>query len=214
MFDYICLFTLILTSLSSSTYRSPSTDPEQTNYHLEETTNQSTRKGRKKESANPKSPAAKNMRPPTEPKASNRGVQPQKSTTRPAATSPQRRVLESKSTRGQNSQNPKKLVGAARRKGPTPAMLETIRLQQSTDLAIPKAPFSRLVREIIQNMSNEPLRMTPDSLEALRESSEMYLTSVFTDAFRITLNRNQVTLQRKDIQLLMLLQGPGSVGAR
>ena len=35
---------------------------------------------------------------------------------------------------------------------------------------------------------------------------------MFEDAYRITLNRNQVTLQDKDLELLRYLRGPSDPG--
>lgn len=107
-----------------------------------------------------------------------------------------------------------KATGAARRKQKAPALREIQRLQTNTTCQIPKAPFGRLVREILQR--NEPrgtqLRMTSQSLEALRESTEVYVTQCFTDSYHITLNRKQVTLQPRDLQLLMFLRGPSAGG--
>jgi histone H3 len=96
-----------------------------------------------------------------------------------------------------------------RRKNRHPKSLnEIVRLQSSTEPQIPKAPFSRLVRELLQKNSKVAERITPQALEALRESSEQYITQVFSDANLITLNRRQVTLQPRDIQLLIFLRGP------
>lgn len=100
--------------------------------------------------------------------------------------------------------------GAAKRKQQVPVLREMHRLQTSVECQIPRAPFSRLVREIVQRieMRNAAMRITPEALEALRESSESFLVQVFSDAYLITLNRKQVTLAPKDIQLLMFLRGP------
>lgn len=106
---------------------------------------------------------------------------------------------------------PASVVGAAKRKQRAPVLREIIKLQESTKSQIPKAPFSRLVREIIQRTSNQnDVRITPESLEALREAAEVYITNVMTNAYLITLNRRQVTLTVRDIQLLMFIIGAGS----
>lgn len=124
------------------------------------------------------------------------------------APSPQRQPAQQ--TNVSQTVQPK---GAARRKqskpaAGTPLIRDIIRLQKSTDLLIPKLPFSRVVRELIQQQNmREQMRLTPAALEALRESAESYLTYVFSDANSIVRNRGQVTLQPKDIQLLMYLRG-------
>lgn len=100
--------------------------------------------------------------------------------------------------------------GAKHRKSVKPVHRTIMLLQKSTACQIPKAPFARLVREIMNPLSSHiaPLRMTATCLEALREASEAYITQVFQDAYAITINRKQVTLHPRDVQLLMFLRGP------
>ncbi|CRL00900.1 CLUMA_CG014150, isoform A [Clunio marinus] len=86
---------------------------------------------------------------------------------------------------------------------------EIVRLQKTVEPQIPMAPFARLVREFIQKHGGrQDYRITPEALVALREASESYLTNLFCDAIMITLNRHQVTLQPRDIRLLLFLRGP------
>jgi histone H3/H4 len=109
---------------------------------------------------------------------------------------------------------PVQKTGAARRKS-TPRrreirqLAEMRKLQMQTTSLIPKLPFARLVRYTLGKFGNG-FRITQDALAALQESSELYLTGVLGDAFLITLSRRQVTLQPKDINLLMFLRGPAS----
>jgi histone H3/H4 len=101
--------------------------------------------------------------------------------------------------------SPAKLKGAAKRKQ---HVLKQIRnLQQSKTHPIPRAPFCRLVRELMG--TRESLRISAEALEVLLESTEAYMTAFFNDAFSITLNRNQVTLKDKDMKLVLMLRGPG-----
>jgi histone H3/H4 len=105
--------------------------------------------------------------------------------------------------------SPAKLKGAAKRKQ---HVLKQIRnLQQSKTHPIPRAPFCRLVRELMVGTQNrrESLRVSAEALEVLLESTEAYMTAFFNDAFSITLNRNQVTLKDKDMKLVLMLRGPG-----
>jgi len=119
---------------------------------------------------------------------------------------------------------PPRAGGAAKRKAAPPkkaadyALNEIARLQREIANILPKAPFSRLVREIMNRLDpNCGLRITAESLEALQEATEIYFVQLFDDANRIVLNRNQVTLQIKDLDLLLHLRGsrdPGFGGTR
>lgn len=80
-------------------------------------------------------------------------------------------------------------------------------LQRSTQSLIPFAPFGRLIREIMTQRSPEQLRITPLALQALRDSAESYIVSLFEDINRIALNRKQVTIQAKDLHLAMYIRG-------
>jgi len=130
----------------------------------------------------------------------------QKSLQRRTQKSPQRHTQKQAQRDAQPKENPPKRVGAAKRKHRAPPVLrDMVRLQQSCDCQIPKVSFARLVREFLQA---KQLRITPEALEALRESTETYLTTIFSDSYLITQNRKQVTLQPRDVQLVMYLRGP------
>lgn len=103
-----------------------------------------------------------------------------------------------------------KPAGALKRKQKVPIMREILRLQLTTDYQIPRASFSRLVREMIQDFEirEAGMRVTAEALVTLQEASEAFLVQVFSDSYLITLNRKQVTLAQKDVQLLMRLRGP------
>jgi histone H3/H4 len=58
------------------------------------------------------------------------------------------------------------------------ALREIRRYQKSTELLIPKLPFSRLVREITQEISVS-LRFQSGAMEALQEAAEAYLVNEF-----------------------------------
>ena len=111
--------------------------------------------------------------------------------------------------KAKNKAKPPKPTGAAKRKKNTPCQIQIHHLQSTTHNLIPNAPFCRLLREIIQQ--NGDFRITPQAIAALRESAEVYTVSILEDAYKITGNRKQVTLQPRDIHLLMLLRG--NIGA-
>lgn len=95
-------------------------------------------------------------------------------------------------------------------------------LQNNNNLIIPRLPFARLVREILQRNSNNNhddggkcyTRITVQALLALQESSEMYMTQFMEDAYRLTFHRNQVTLKVSDMELTRFLRGCNDPGNR
>lgn len=78
------------------------------------------------------------------------------------------------------------------------------KLQNTTDLLIPKVRFHRLVREITQNVCNDaedPLRYQVAALVALQEAAEAYLTYLFEDTNLCCIHARRVTIMPRDIQL-------------
>ena len=60
------------------------------------------------------------------------------------------------------------------------ALQEIRRYQKTSELLIPKAPFVRLVKEIIDQVTFGALmRVQPGALEALQEASEAIIISEF-----------------------------------
>lgn len=87
-------------------------------------------------------------------------------------------------------------------------VLNEIRILQNTcGNLIPMLPFGRLVKEIMQNRTIDSMRITPLALQAIRDAGETYLVGLFEDVNRITLNRNQVTIQVKDMELALFIRG-------
>lgn len=88
----------------------------------------------------------------------------------------------------------------------TVALREVRRYQNSTDLLIPRAPFRRLVREVMLNMKDS-IRIRSSALDAMQEATESYITSVLSDANLCTIHARRVTLFPKDLQLALRLRG-------
>lgn len=84
--------------------------------------------------------------------------------------------------------------------------------QRTTNLLIPRAPFSRLVRETLQ--AHGDFRMTSVAFDAIQESAEIYLTHLLEDAYKCTLFRGCVTLHAKDIQLVRYIRGYNDIANR
>lgn len=87
-----------------------------------------------------------------------------------------------------------------------PSLKEIYHLTSTTHSLIPKLPFSRLIREILNTTSLTVNRITPEALIALQESTETYLTHLLSDSYLLTLHRSRVTLSEKDIQLAIYLR--------
>jgi histone H3 len=81
----------------------------------------------------------------------------------------------------------------------TVALRDIRKFQKSVDLLIPKAPFLRLLRAII-NDHHTDMRLSVGAMEMIRHDSEMFMTSFYEIALRATLQAKRVTLQKKDIQ--------------
>nr|ARC76694.1 Cid1 [Drosophila watanabei] len=83
--------------------------------------------------------------------------------------------------------------------------LEIRRLRACTTPLIPRLPFSRLVKELIQRNTSSTFRITETALAALQESTELYLTQRLQDAYLLTKHRGRVTLEVRDLALMTYL---------
>ena len=107
----------------------------------------------------------------------------------------------------------------------TVALREIRRFQKGTELLIRKAPFQRLVREIMQDLNKkeirrdngtfvianrgyiEPKRMQSTAMLALHEAAEYYLVELFEWANLCALHAKRVTIMPKDLQLARRIRG-------
>jgi len=89
----------------------------------------------------------------------------------------------------------------------TVALREIRKYQKSTDLLIRKAPFARLVREIMQDFKPD-IRIRPDALLAFQEAAEHYLVSLLEGANIAAIHAKRITIQPKDMQLVIRLRWP------
>ncbi len=88
----------------------------------------------------------------------------------------------------------------------TVALREIRKHQKTTNLLIPRQRFQRLVREIAQDLRSD-VRFQATALEALQETAEAYLVSLFEDANLSAIHAKRVTIQPKDIQLARQVRG-------
>jgi len=90
----------------------------------------------------------------------------------------------------------------------TRALKEIRKYQRSTSLLIPALPFSRLIREIVQDVSSiKDLRFQKTALMALQEASEAFLVMLFEDMLLCAIHAKRVTIMPKDMKLARRIRG-------
>jgi histone H3 len=71
---------------------------------------------------------------------------------------------------------------------------------------IPKAPFSKLVKELANDYKTD-LRFTKVAMEAIHEAAEMYLVSLFEMANLAAIHAKRVTIKPTDIIFVRKIRG-------
>lgn len=92
------------------------------------------------------------------------------------------------------------------------ALREIRKYQRGYELLIPKAPFARLVREILEDVAAElhgefQYRIQGSALAALQESTEAYMYGIMEDANLCAIHGKRITLMQKDLQLARKIRG-------
>ena len=87
------------------------------------------------------------------------------------------------------------------------ALREIRRYQKSTELLIPKGPFRRLIRQLVQDMFGENIRMQILAVEALQEAAEAYMVRLFEDTKLCAIHAKRVTIMPRDMKLVSRLRG-------
>ena len=98
-----------------------------------------------------------------------------------------------------------------RRHKPGNLALREIRLyQKSTHLLIRKAPFARLVKQILleRHPFGAEFRWQQASIECLQEAAEAFLVCFLSDAYLCSIHAKRVTLMPRDMHLIRRLRGP------
>lgn len=90
----------------------------------------------------------------------------------------------------------------------TVALREIKKYQKTTFLLIRKAPFQRLVKEIVDEIAGkDALRMTIQSVLALQEAAEAKMVELFADANDCAIHAKRVTVMPRDLALARRLRG-------
>ena len=90
--------------------------------------------------------------------------------------------------------------------GKRTALREIRRYQKSTDLLIRKAPFQKLVREIVQDFGLD-LRFQSTAVLALQEAREAYLIGLLEDTNLCAIHAKRVTIMPRDVLLARRIRG-------
>ena len=77
----------------------------------------------------------------------------------------------------------------------TVVLREVKRYQKSIDLLLPRAPFVRVVREVIKEMDPD-MRVQAQAITALQEATEAYLVTLFEDANLCCIHAKRTTLRK------------------
>ena len=87
----------------------------------------------------------------------------------------------------------------------TVALREIRRYQKSFELLVPKLPFSRFCREIMQDYKSD-LRVKTAAFLAAQEMSEAFLVQRLEDSNLCAIHAKRVTIMKKDMQLAQRIQ--------
>ena len=94
----------------------------------------------------------------------------------------------------------------------TVALRQIKKYQQTVDLLIRRAPFRRLVKELIVQTSHDMsldfhIRCTPLAVDAMQEATEAYLVNLFEDSNLCAIHSRRVTIMSKDLCLARRIRG-------
>ena len=123
----------------------------------------------------------------------------------PKKTSAAAAVKTKKNLDSKRSKNSKPLVSPKKSRPGRLALREIKKYQKSTEMLIPKAPFTRLVREVGLNEKKD-IRFQKQAIEALHQSSEAYILGLFEDTNLCAIHAKRVTIMPKDMQLARIIR--------
>eukprot|EP00092_Neocalanus_flemingeri_P026228 GFUD01028429.1.p1 GENE.GFUD01028429.1~~GFUD01028429.1.p1 ORF type:complete len:249 (-),score=66.17 GFUD01028429.1:129-875(-) len=141
---------------------------------------------------------------PTARKSTAPPVKPQKTST-PQAKGRKSLPIPSKSPK--NRSVAPGTPGKRRYRPGTRALMEIRKFQKSTNLLIPKLPFSRLIRELAAQICSAHMRFQSAAIMALQEAAEAYLVTLFEDTVLCAIHAKRVTVMPKDMNLARRIRG-------
>ncbi|XP_070499588.1 histone H3-like [Chironomus tepperi] len=122
---------------------------------------------------------------------------------------PQNRQQQQQRNREQETAPPRRPQAGTSRETP---LLRDIRIlqQRPENNIIARAPFGRLLKEILQ--SHGDFRISKEAFDCIKEALEVYLVELFEDSYRLALHRKRVTLVPADMSLVLYLRGSRDPG--
>lgn len=88
----------------------------------------------------------------------------------------------------------------------TVALREIKRYQRRSDSLIQRAPFLRMVREIV-HAHNPEYRMQPAAVVALQEAAEAYITGMLQESNLAAIHAKRTTVTGNDMKLVRHIRG-------
>lgn len=84
------------------------------------------------------------------------------------------------------------------------ALREIRKYQHTTDLVIRKAPFKRLIRNIMATMddASSPIRFQKSAFMMIQTATEYFMVNILEDALKLTTHAKRKTLFGDDIKLI------------
>ncbi|CAD5205847.1 unnamed protein product [Bursaphelenchus okinawaensis] len=88
---------------------------------------------------------------------------------------------------------------------------EIRRLQNSTNLLVPRAAFLRVVRRVTATIKSE-MKYKVEAIFALQEATEAFIVQLLEDANLLAHHSRRVTLMKRDIMLAKRIRGLSKFG--
>eukprot|EP01120_Amphizonella_sp_Union-15-10_P001145 TRINITY_DN11195_c0_g1_i1.p1 TRINITY_DN11195_c0_g1~~TRINITY_DN11195_c0_g1_i1.p1 ORF type:complete len:228 (-),score=24.00 TRINITY_DN11195_c0_g1_i1:58-741(-) len=128
-------------------------------------------------------------------------------------TVPPRRTSTTLARRKRKRLTPRPVKRVRRRRAGEAAIEEIKRQQKLTTSCLPKAPFVRIVKAIMNDELSfvkrniDPLRISRGALTVLQEALEDHLISIFEDTNLCAIHAKRVTIMPKDLGLAARIRG-------
>ena len=89
----------------------------------------------------------------------------------------------------------------------TVALREIKKYQRTTENLIKRAPFKRLVQEVLKDFGEGELRVSKEAVSCLQESAEMFLINLLEDTQLSAIHAKRITIKPIDMQFARRLRG-------
>lgn len=99
-----------------------------------------------------------------------------------------------------------KVIQKKKYKRGTLALREIRRLQKSTELLIPKASFSRIIRSVADFLGKREFKWQSAALGALQEALEYYVVRLLEDSNVCAIHAKRVTIMNRDLNLALRIR--------